>query len=100
MLHVRGEAGYAEAPESRAFSGWKAGEIFRALTEEDWSAQTVCAVLRARGIEAALDSPEDRKLIGALPAQTLIAVALACSGEADFRRRVREQLGPPTEVAP
>ena len=27
-IHVRGEAGYAEAPESRAFPGWKAGEIF------------------------------------------------------------------------
>ena len=195
-IHVRGEAGYAEAPQSRAFPGWKAGEIFRALTERDWSADTVRAVervahamgaregtrpeddrftrslsakaeargdargyrrgseegyargrkegrdegyekgrgegrdegrvegdakgyergrgegreegrsemlaanvravLAGRGIEAALDSARDRALFGALPAEVLIATALACTGEADFRRRIREQLGPHT----
>ena len=54
------------------------------------------AVLAARGIEAALDSAEDRALIGALPVETLMAAALACTGEADFRRRIRERLGPPS----
>ena len=60
----------------------------------------VRAVLRARGIEAALDAPEDRDLFGALPAKALIAAALACTGEADFRRRVRERLGSPPERSP
>ena len=55
-------------------------------------AASVRAVLRARGIEAALDSPEDRELIGALPAEVLVAAALACTGVADFRRRAREQI--------
>ena len=142
-IHVRGKHGYAEAPESRAFPGWKAEEVFRALTEDPWTAGTartlervalamgaregtrpeddpttrsvslkaeargyergrgkeraasIRAVLRARGIEAALDSPEDRELIGALPAEVLVAAALACTGEADFRRRAREQIDLP-----
>ena len=146
-IHVRGEAGYAEVSESRAFPGWKAEEIFRALTEAPWSAETVRAVervalamgaregtepeddafthsisrradargyargqgealaasvravLAGRGIEAALDSPEDRTLFGTVPAGVLMAAALACSGEADFRRRVRERLAPHTEHA-
>ena len=51
------------------------------------------AVLAARGIEAALDSPEDRALLGALPVEVLIAAALACAGEADFRRRLRQRHG-------
>ena len=61
VLHVRGEAGYAEAPESRAFPGWKADEIFRALTEEDWSAQTVRAVERVARAMGAREGtrPED-----------------------------------------
>ena len=51
------------------------------------------AVLAARGIEAALDSPEDRALLGALPVEVLMAAALACAGEADFRRRLRQRHG-------
>ena len=142
MIHVRGEAGYREEAESRAFPGWRAEEIFRALTEDPLSeparealirvaramgaregtrpvddpftrsvsldaaaggyergreeerAANVRAVLAARGIEAALDTAEDRALIGALPVETLMAAALACTGEADFRRRVRERIGP------
>ena len=53
----------------------------------------VAAALRARGIEAALDFTEDRALFGGLSGDALMAAALACAGEADFRRRVREQLG-------
>ena len=55
--------------------------------------ESVRAVLAGRGIEAALDSAEDRALFGALPAEILMAAALACTGEADFRRRVRERRG-------
>ena len=60
----------------------------------------VRAVLAGRGIEAALDASEDRALIDALPAEALIEAALACTGEADFRRRVREQLGSPPDRSP
>ena len=67
---------------------------------EEALAASVRAVLAGRGIEAALDSPEDRALVGALPAEVLIAAALACAGEADFRRRVREQLGLHAEHSP
>ena len=163
-IHVRRGGGYREAAESRAFPGWKAEEIHRALTEDPLSgpardalervaramgaregtkpeddpftrsisreaearghvkgraagyekgrregheegrgeerAASVRAVLRARGIEAALDASQDRALIDALPSEALIAAALACSGEADFRRRVRERLDPPPELPP
>ena len=63
-------------------------------------AASVRAVLAGRGIEAALDSPEDRTLFGTVPAEVLMAAALACSGEADFRRRLRERLGARTEHSP
>ena len=155
-VHVRGDEGYREAAESRAFPGWKADEIHRALTEDPLSADTrhslervalamgaregtrpedgpftrslsarareegrkeareegwdkgrremleasVRAVLTSRGIEAALDSPEDRDLFNALPSEALIEAALACTGEADFRRRVRERLDSPPERSP
>ena len=36
-IHVRVENGYREEPSSRAFPGWKAEEIHRALTEEPLS---------------------------------------------------------------
>ena len=58
------------------------------------------AVLRARGIEAALDSKEDRELFGALSGEALMTAALACTGEADFRRRIREQLALPSGLLP
>ena len=67
---------------------------------EEERAANLRAVLAARGIETALDSAEDRALIGALPVEALMAAALACTGEADFRRRVRERLGPPPEPSP
>ena len=60
----------------------------------------VRAVLTSRGIEAALDSPQDRALFGAVSAEVLVAAALACTGEADFRRRVRVRLDPPRGLRP
>ena len=52
-------------------------------------AEMVVAVLRARGIEAALDGAEDRAFLGGLSGDALMEAALACTDEADFRRRVR-----------
>ena len=147
-IHVRRSEGYREEAASRAFPGWEAEVIHRALTEDPLSAgarralERVAlamgaregtrpeddpftrsitqraeaegyargrremlaasgrAVLEARGIEAALDSREDRELFDALSGEALMAAALACTGEADFRRRAREQLGLHPELSP
>ena len=45
-IHVCGDDGYAEVPESRAFPGWTAAAIHRALTEEPISAETWAALAR------------------------------------------------------
>ena len=132
-VHVRHEDGYREEVESRAFPGWKAEEIHRALTEEPLSEEAwrslervalamgaregtrpeddplmrsvsrrararerieaVTATLRARGIEVSRDFMQDYGLFAEHPIEALMAAALACTGEADFRRRVREAAG-------
>ena len=165
-IHVRHGGGYREEAASRAFPGWKAQEIHRALTEAPmsetaWRAlertaqamgaregtepehdpltrslsaraqakghaqghregraqghreghaqglrkgharsrmELVAATLRARGIEVASDFVADRALFGGLPDDALMAAALACADEADFRRRIREQLNPHAEA--
>ena len=55
--------------------------------------EIVAAALRARGIEAALDFTGDRELSSGLSGEALMAAALACTGEADFWRRIREHRG-------
>ena len=134
-IHVRRGDVYREEPTSRAFPGWRAEEIHRALTEapmseEAWRAlertaramgaregtkpeddplsrsisleaeargrremlaSNVLAVLKARGIAVARDTSELRELLDALSGDAALAAALACTDEADFRRRVREQ---------
>ena len=146
-IHVRRGDVYREEPESRAFPGWRAEEIYRALTESPLSetawralervalsmgaregtkpeddplmgshsakvrtkgraegrreglvqgrsemlAANVLTVLRARGIEAALDATEDRALLGGLSSETLMAAALECTDAADFRRRLGDR---------
>ena len=49
----------------------------------------VLAVLRARDIEVTPALAEDRELFAALPGDALMAAAVACRDEADFRRRLR-----------
>ena len=56
-------------------------------------AANVLAVLRARGIEVTPALAEDRELFDALPGDALIAAAIACRDEADFRRRLRNTAG-------
>ena len=154
-IHVRRGDVYREAPESRAFPGWRAEEIHRALTESPlsetaWRAlervalsmgaregtkpeddplmgshsakvrtegraegrreghaegrreglvqgrsemlvANVLTVLRARGIESALDATADRALLGGLSSDAAMAAALECTDAADFRRRVGTQ---------
>ena len=62
--------------------------------------ELVAAALRAGGIEAALHLPENRELFSGLSGEALMAAALACTGEADFRRRIREQRGMHAELPP
>ena len=50
----------------------------------------VHAVLRARGINVGAGLAEESELLGALPADALIAAAKACTDETDFLSRVRE----------
>ena len=50
---------------------------------------TVLAVLRARGIKVTPAIAEDRGLFAALPGDALMAAAVTCRDEADFRRRLR-----------
>ena len=53
--------------------------------------EAVAQVLEARGIASALDAAEDRALLEGLANDALMETALACTDEADFRRRVRGQ---------
>ena len=142
-IHLRHGEVYREEGESRAFPGWRAEEIFRALTEAPmseiaWRAlertalamgaragttpeddplmrshsararaqgraeghqeglaqghmNAVVQVLKERGIAVALDAVADRERLDALSGDALLAAALACTDEADFRRRIRER---------
>ena len=133
-IHLLQDGRYREAPESVAFPGWQAEEIYLALIEGPLSPRArpalervaramgeregtrpeddpitrsivrraeekgrseanqanVLAVLRARGIEVTPALAEDRDLLDALPGDALMAAAVACRDEADFRRRLRD----------
>ena len=141
-IHLRGEDGYRETPESAAFPGWRAEEIQFALTEDPLSAKTwralarvalamgaregtgpendpllrsvnrtadargyargraeghaegcldaVATALRARGIGFTHPLTEYRELFARHPIESLMAAALACTDEADLRRRLRD----------
>ena len=139
-IHVRREEVCREEAASRAFAGWKAEEIHRALTENPMSEPTwralertalamgaregttpehdpltrsvsakgharglmeaAAAVLQARGIEVASDLTEEPALFRGLSGDALMAAAVACTGESDFRRRVREQRALHAEISP
>ena len=124
-IHLLRGGRYAEAPESEAFPGWQAEEIYLSLIEGSLSprarpalervaremgaregtgleddpiarsllaterAVNVVAALRARGVEVTPALAEDRALFGGLPANVLMAAAVACRDEADFHRRLR-----------
>ena len=133
-IHVRRGDVYREESSSRAFPGWKAQEIHRALTENPLSEAAWCALQRtalamgeregtkpehdplmrsmstklraqghaqgrmelvavalgAKGIEVASDFTQYQTLLAGLPIERLKEAVLACSSEADFRRRIRD----------
>ena len=55
--------------------------------------ENVPAVLRARGIEVTPALAKDRELFAAHPGDALVAAAVACRDETDFRRRLRNTAG-------
>ena len=55
----------------------------------------VRALLRSRGIEPAAGFADEPELLAAPSLETVMAAALACTGEADFRRRLRDPSAPP-----
>ena len=133
-IHVRRGDVYREESSSRAFPGWKAQEIHRALTENPlseaaWRAlertalamgeregtkpehdplmrsmstklraqghaqgrmELVAVALGAKGIEVASDFTQYQTLLAGLPIERLKEAVLACTSEADFRRRIRD----------
>ena len=64
--------GYVESAVSRAFPGWRAAEIHRAMNEETKSAETVAALRRVgRGLgRASGTSPDDDPFLGAERAES------------------------------
>ena len=55
--------------------------------------EAVAALLRARGIEVSPAFTADHNLLAGGPVDALMAAALACTDEADLRRRLREAAG-------
>ena len=62
--------------------------------------EVVAAALRTQGIEVTSDLTEDPEFFRGLSGEALIAAALACTGEADFRRKVQEQRSLHTGLPP
>ena len=56
-------------------------------------AANVIAVLQARNVEVSRDFTEDQDIFSELSGEALMAAALACADEDDFRRRVRTKAG-------
>ena len=52
--------------------------------------ELVAVALCAKGIEVASDFTHDRTLLAGLPIERLKEAVLACTSEADFRRRIRD----------
>ena len=80
------EQGHAEGHTTGYTKGQAEG---RAEGRVEGRAEAVLAVLRTRGIDTTGLS-EDPGLLAGLPLAASMAAALACTGAADFRRRLRE----------
>ena len=76
-------------PFARSLSA-RAREEGHVQGREEERASMVLAALRARGIAGAAGLAEDRALLGGVAVDAVMDAALACTGEADFRRRLRE----------
>ena len=86
-IHVRRGGGYREERSSRAFPGWRAEEIFRALTEAPMSAGAWRALERTARAMGAREGtkPEDDPLMRSHSAQ------VRAEGRAEGRREGRAE---------
>ena len=75
--------GYAEGRSEGRASGCRAGRLAERV-------ESVRAVLRSRGIEPNVNFAEEPELLAAPSLEAVLAAALACTDEADFRRRLSE----------
>ena len=73
----------AEAREEGRADGCRGGRLAERV-------EAVLEVLRKRGIRTGSDFTEDQELFAGASLGTVMAAALACADEADFRRRVSE----------
>ena len=70
----------------------------RAEAHAEGHMDAVADVLASRGIELTLEMTKHRALCSVIPGAVVVAAALACTDEADFRRRIREQRDPGAEL--
>ena len=59
---------------------------------EEAHMNAVADLLASRGIELTLDMATYRELCKGIAGKIVMAAALGCTSESDFRRRIREQL--------
>ena len=64
----------------------------------DGHMDAVADLLASRGIELTPEWAQYRERCGGVPGKVVVAAALACTDEADFRRRIREHLDLHTEI--
>ena len=76
-------------PLTRSLSAKARAEGHTEGRSEGW-AEAVLATLQARGIHTGADFAADPKRFPGLGLETLMAAAIACTDEADFRRRIDE----------
>ena len=57
---------------------------------EEGRAKTVHQILRSRGLALSTGFPADAPGFAESPEDEAVALALACDGEADFRKRIRK----------
>ena len=89
--HAEGRAeGHAEGRAEGRAEGHAEGRV---EGRSEGHMDAVAAVLASRGIEPTPEMTALRALCSAIPGAVVVAAALACTGEADFRRRIREQRG-------
>ena len=92
-IHLLGDRGYGTAASSRAFPGWTAQEIHRALNETELSHATMAALRRVgRALGAAEGTgPDDDPLLRAERIESHAAGQAAghASGRAEGRRETR-----------
>ena len=102
-IHVLEGGEYRESVESRAFPGWSAalsaGEgtgpdddpmlrSLRGRSRAEGRAGMVRAMLSSRGIGCSEDFPADVPGLAESSEAVIVAVALACDSERDFRARI------------